>query len=1148
MTIQPPQTSTPSVHHSAVDPIPPETRVVPSLASSSYFSTPQPGLKQWFYNLPVRRKQLTALLVSELIAVVGLVGVASWLIVSSGRNQLVLQAKSEVAVTGLQYNTKINQMGSAFRGQSENPAMIQVAREATGGRQPTPGLREQISAILASEARAQEIEYATLVGTDLRIIANANANRAGEKFDPEGLVGTVLTNPRQVKTSAIVSAGELANEKPPLPQGFANQDALIRYVVTPVQDPDTNAVIGVLVAGDIVNNKLPIVKDTLATFGSGYSAIYQRQPNGEFTLATSMNAGDTSDLNQAAVNVALPNSTLLDQAVALRGQPVTRRVTIEGQTYTMAAQAVLNFKNEPVAILVRGTSETSLNALLRRTLLAQLVIAALALAADIALAGALSRTIAYPIEQLRRVAQRYAQGDRQARAEVLALDEVGELALTLNELANSVSRSEAILNEQARRQQQALERANLLTEVTLQIRRSLDESEILSVSVDGVRQLLNVDRVLIYRFNSDFKSGVITAESVGEGWRKAMGQPISDPLTPALLERFRSGKISAIENRSEANLTQCHCELLEQLEVQANIIAPILVGNRLTGLLCAHQCSGPRVWDPSEVELMQQLSVQIGYALAQANLLQQQHNASKREHQLNLIGAQMQKMTHQDQLFNLVVREVCRALAADRVIVYTFDSEWAGTIVAEHVEPGWVPALNAKIKDPCFAEQFVERYRQGYIRATENIYDAGLTECHLNQLSPFQVKANLVAPIVVKDELIGLLIAHQCSGPRAWQESDLSFMRQVTIQFGFALEQVRLIAQQEEARLAAEALTEEQRRQKESLQLQLIDLLSEVEGAARGDLTVRADVTAGDIGTVADFFNSIIESLRQIVTQVKQSATQVNSALGENEDAVRRLADEALKQAEEITQTLDSVEHMTQSIQVVAQNAQQAAEVARLASTTAASGGTAMELTVHNIIALRETIGETAKKVKRLGESSQQISKVVSLINQIALQTNLLAINAGIEAARAGEEGQGFAVVAEEVGELAARSASATQEIEKIVAAIQRETSQVVEAMEQSTAQVVEGTHLVEEAKQSLGQILSVSRQIDSLVQSISEATVSQVETSAAVSRLMRQIAETSERTSDSSRQVSQAIRQTVAVAQELQASVGAFKVSPDPS
>ncbi|MBD2529322.1 methyl-accepting chemotaxis protein [Nostoc flagelliforme FACHB-838] len=362
-------------------------------------------------------------------------------------------------------------------------------------------------------------------------------------------------------------------------------------------------------------------------------------------------------------------------------------------------------------------------------------------------------------------------------------------------------------------------------------------------------------------------------------------------------------------------------------------------------------------------------------------------------------------------------------------------------------------------------------------------------------------------------------------------------------------EQLQVLKEQEldvegQSRNVAVIGSEDERQQNETLQLQLLQLLNDVEGAARGDLTVRADVTAGEIGTVADFFNSIVESLRDIVTQVQEAATHVNSAIGSNEGAIRHLAEEALTQAAEINHTLDAVDQMTQSMQAVAENAEKAAFVANHAAHTATKSEHAMDLTVQNILSLRETVGETAKKVKRLGESSQQISRVVSLINQIAIQTNLLAINAGIEAARAGEEGQGFAVVAEEVGELAVRSAAATQEIEQIVENIQRETSEVVQAMEIGTTQVVEGTRIVEEAKQSLGEILDVSCQIDFLVQSISTATASQVETSQSVSQLMKDIAAISQRTSDSSRQVSESLQQTVEISQQLQETVETFKVS----
>lgn len=293
------------------------------------------------------------------------------------------------------------------------------------------------------------------------------------------------------------------------------------------------------------------------------------------------------------------------------------------------------------------------------------------------------------------------------------------------------------------------------------------------------------------------------------------------------------------------------------------------------------------------------------------------------------------------------------------------------------------------------------------------------------------------------------------------------------------------------------------------------------------------------LGYVAYF----VETLRKIVKQVKKAVVGVNISVEENDSAIRQLSDEAFKQANEITTTLNSVEQMTLSIQEVADSARQAAEVARATSTTAETGGKAMERTVEGFLSLRETVAETSNKVKRLGESSQQISKVVSLIDQIAMQTKLLALNASIEAARAGKEGRGFTVVAEEVRKLATQSAEATKEIQQMVQNIQRETSVVVRAMELGTTQVLEGTHLVEDAKQSLKKIVEVSHQIDQLVQSISGATVSQAQTSQEVTNLMKEIADVSKRTSDSSRQVSSSLQETVAIAQHLQESVSGFKV-----
>lgn len=341
----------------------------------------------------------------------------------------------------------------------------------------------------------------------------------------------------------------------------------------------------------------------------------------------------------------------------------------------------------------------------------------------------------------------------------------------------------------------------------------------------------------------------------------------------------------------------------------------------------------------------------------------------------------------------------------------------------------------------------------------------------------------------------------------------------------------------------AQRKADEQEQAKEDLQRQVIRLLDDVEGAARGDLTVQAEVTADVLGAVADSFNLTIQNLREIVQQVKVAARQVSKGATESELFARGLSSDALRQAEELAATLNSVQVLTDAIQRVAESAREAEEVARAAAATAAKGGEAVERTVAGILDIRETVAETTRKVKRLAESTQEISKIVALISAIASRTNLLALNASIEAARAGESGRGFALVADQVRQLADRSAKSLKEIEQIVMQIQSETGQVMTAMEEGTQQVIEGTKLAEQAKRSLEDIIQVTNRIDVLVRSITADTVEQNETARAVASVMQAVELTAQETSQEAQKVSVALQNLVGVARDLLTSVERFRV-----
>ena len=327
-------------------------------------------------------------------------------------------------------------------------------------------------------------------------------------------------------------------------------------------------------------------------------------------------------------------------------------------------------------------------------------------------------------------------------------------------------------------------------------------------------------------------------------------------------------------------------------------------------------------------------------------------------------------------------------------------------------------------------------------------------------------------------------------------------------------------------------------------QMAVLNLLDEMGDLADGDLTVRAEVRENITGAIADSINYTIDSLRDLVTGINRASEQVNTATGQAQATSVGLLSAAEKQSAQIAETTEAVGNMTRSILQVSSNASQASQVAQRSLQAATQGSLAVQNTIAGMNGIREQIQETSKRIKRLGESSQEIGEIVELISDITEQTNILALNAAIQAASAGEAGRGFTVVAEEVQRLAERSSEATKQIGAIVKTIQTDTNSAVAAMEKSTEGVVEGARLSDAAGKALTEIETVSNSLARLIQSISTATEAQTEVASTVTKNMQQIQEITSQTTEGTKLTAESVGQLTKLSEELRDSVAGFKLA----
>ena len=339
-------------------------------------------------------------------------------------------------------------------------------------------------------------------------------------------------------------------------------------------------------------------------------------------------------------------------------------------------------------------------------------------------------------------------------------------------------------------------------------------------------------------------------------------------------------------------------------------------------------------------------------------------------------------------------------------------------------------------------------------------------------------------------------------------------------------------------RLEAERLEQEASRINDQNQAAILRLMNELQ-----NVTVQATVSDDITGAIADSINYTVEELRSLVGRINRTAAAVAEASASAQVTASHLQAVSEQQSREIRETGEAVLNMAAQIKQVSASASESAEVARQSLSAASRGRDAVQNAIAGMGGIREQIQDTAKRIKRLGESSQEIGEIVELISNITEQTNVLALNAAIQAASAGEAGRGFTVVAEEVQRLAERSAEATRQISALVKAIQTDTHDAVAAMERSTQGVVRGAKLSDEAGMALIGIGQVSQELADLIMRISRTTENQAASASSVAQSIQRILLVNSQTNEGTQQTAGSILQLSELARELKNSVARFRV-----
>lgn len=414
----------------------------------------------------------------------------------------------------------------------------------------------------------------------------------------------------------------------------------------------------------------------------------------------------------------------------------------------------------------------------------------------------------------------------------VAIQQAKLLAQTQKRSAELQTALTAELQKRAEELAREAERERALAQVIDKIRRTLELDTIFQTATTEVRKLLNADRVAVFRFdqNANYTECEIVSEDVLSPFDSALAAKVRDCCFGQYAVNYRVGHVLSSTDIYNQGMSACYIAMLSRFQVRANLVVPLFKGDELWGLLCIHQCSSPRQWQEKEIDFVRKIAVQLGVALQQAELLaqsqkrseelqsalaevqtqkEQQAKATEEERALARVIERIRRTLDIDTIFSTTAQEVRQILNCDRVVVYRFFSDWSGEFVAESVTDGWTPLVKNNTKtvwgDTYLQESQGGRYRNHQNFVVNDIYQANLSDCHIEILEAFQIKAHMVLPVFAGEKLWGLLGAYHNRSARHWTQRELNLLAQVSNQLGVAVQQAELLAQLKEAKENADA-------------------------------------------------------------------------------------------------------------------------------------------------------------------------------------------------------------------------------------------------------------------------------------------------------------------------------------------------------